>query len=229
MISHQYKCIFIHIPKCAGTSIESALGHLDQHSGRDGQDHRSLRMLERPSLKAAAFNSSENVKELLRAKKHQYLGREANPKNKLTVTAQQYRDYYKFTVVRNPWARAFSWYNNVMRDEAHIQALGVNSSLPFKVFLQQFAGKGLLRPQVYWLKNFDGDIPMDYIARFENLAEDTGEVFSRLGLGDVTLPHRIRGENADYREHYDEDLHELMQAVYGEDIATFGYAFDDHP
>ena len=34
MISHQHKCIFIHIPKCAGTSIEfffkhnaAALGH----------------------------------------------------------------------------------------------------------------------------------------------------------------------------------------------------------
>ena len=26
MISHKYKCIFIHISKCAGSSIESAFG-----------------------------------------------------------------------------------------------------------------------------------------------------------------------------------------------------------
>ena len=34
MISNDYRCIFIHIPKCAGTSIEDALGHLDNHPGR---------------------------------------------------------------------------------------------------------------------------------------------------------------------------------------------------
>ena len=46
MISHDYRCIFIHIPKCAGTSIEDALGHLDNHPGRGGQDHRSIRIIE---------------------------------------------------------------------------------------------------------------------------------------------------------------------------------------
>ena len=39
MISHKHQCIFVHIPKCAGTSIASALGHLDNHTGRGGQDH----------------------------------------------------------------------------------------------------------------------------------------------------------------------------------------------
>ena len=42
MISHKhkYKCIFIHIPKCAGTSIEKALGHFELYNGRGRQDHR---------------------------------------------------------------------------------------------------------------------------------------------------------------------------------------------
>ena len=34
MVSHKHKCIFIHIPKCAGTSIEEALGHFDGYRGK---------------------------------------------------------------------------------------------------------------------------------------------------------------------------------------------------
>uniref|UniRef100_A0A1D9FVM8 Sulfotransferase family protein n=1 Tax=Moorena producens (strain JHB) TaxID=1454205 RepID=A0A1D9FVM8_MOOP1 len=51
MISHEHKCIFVHIPKCAGTSIEHLLGHFDDFSGRGGQDHRSIRTIEQPFIK----------------------------------------------------------------------------------------------------------------------------------------------------------------------------------
>ena len=78
MISHKYKCIFIHIPKCAGTSIEAALGHLDGHTGRGGQDHRSIRMIQ--SITPRAFFSVENLQEVLRRLKHQYYNTVLNPK-----------------------------------------------------------------------------------------------------------------------------------------------------
>jgi len=43
MISHKHKCIFIHIPKCAGTSVEYALGHYDRpKEQRKNQDHRFI-------------------------------------------------------------------------------------------------------------------------------------------------------------------------------------------
>ena len=65
MISHKYKCIFIHLPKCAGTSIESALGHFENL--RPGvQDHRSIRMIEKPFITPRAFSSQENIIEVLR-------------------------------------------------------------------------------------------------------------------------------------------------------------------
>lgn len=34
MISHKHKIIFIHLPKCAGTSIERSFGHNINHVGR---------------------------------------------------------------------------------------------------------------------------------------------------------------------------------------------------
>ncbi len=62
MISHIHKCIFIHIPRTAGTSIESALGHLDNYKGGRGrQDHRPIRMIEQPFPSKHVFTSFDIV------------------------------------------------------------------------------------------------------------------------------------------------------------------------
>ena len=224
MISHRYKCIFIHIPKCAGTSIETALGHFDGHKGRGGQDHRTIRMIEPISLRA--FGSKGNLKQLWYKFKHQHIIRVQNPRNQYSVTSHQYNTYFKFTIVRNPWARAFSWYKNVMRDELHRENYGIDNSISFKEFLKLFAGTRMLRPQTYWLKNFANEIPMDYIGRFENLLEDFYEICEYLHLDDIKLPHKRKGADSSYLQSYDEDSKKIIEDIYEEEIKLFGYTFE---
>lgn len=226
MISHEHKCIFIHIPKCAGTSIELALGHLDNHTERNGQDHRSIRMIEQPYLIPKVFSSKEKIMQVYNRKKYEYFIKVDNYRNKYTVTKQQYESYLKFTIVRNPWSRAFSWYKNVMSDDNHLKEYEIKNEISLKEFLLQFAGKGMLRSQLYWIKSFDDSIPLDYIGRFERLSEDMHEIFRRLNMKNVSLPHEIQGSKEDYRKYYDDESNDIILDIYKEEIDIFGYSFD---
>lgn len=226
MISHDYKCIFIHIPKCAGTSIERALGHFDGHSGRGGQDHRPIRMIEKPALNIHTLSSIDNLLQFRSSFKHRNSNQVSNPKNKNEVTSKQYKIYFKFTVVRNPWSRAFSWYKNVMRDEMHQRNNGITSDITFSSFLENFMGKGMLRPQLYWLKEYSGNINFDHIGKFERLEETFDVIKKNLNVSDINFPHEIKGNGDDYKSHYNQDLIDKVGKFYSKEIKFFGYSFN---
>jgi hypothetical protein len=182
-------------------------------------------MIEQPLLTPNILSSKENIRELLRRIRYQYRA-VANPCNHLTVTVDQYNSYYKFTFIRNPWARAYSWYKNVMRDDIHKKQLKITKPLSLPEFLRLYAGKGMLRPQTYWIKDFGGSIPLDYIGRFETLTEDFQQLCTAMGLSQITLPHRTKGSNEDYRQCYDRESIDIVAKVYKEEIELFGYSFE---
>jgi hypothetical protein len=218
MISHKHKCIFIHIPKTAGTSIENKLGHF-QEFRRGIQDHRPISMLE-PGylLDVTKLALRGDVQPFV-----QYVRQMA--KRKSFVLPHQYNTYFKFTFVRNSWARVFSWYNNVIRDGRKRTRLNVSDSCTFKEFLNNHLDQWALNSQLFWISDRNGKIAMDFIGRYEKLEEDFSYVCNTLRIKDVNLPRLIAGDGRPYTHFYDEETKAIVARKYAEEIAFFKFEF----
>lgn len=224
MISHKHKLIFLHIPKVAGTSIEAALGHLDQYDGRKTQDHRTLRQYQPFAIWPNRFFPVENLRETKWHFQHRWEKHE-NPNNNIWVNRAQFRAYPKITFVRDPWDRVYSWYSNVMRDSIHRKKHKIESDLSLYEFLTNHSSSWALKPQTYWLADYNGKVDLDFVGKFESLHDDFGSMKKKFGLdSSLELPHKIKGGGAtSYHERFDEASFELVRQRYATEIEMFGY------
>lgn len=217
MISHTYKCVFIHIPKSAGTSIGTKLG-IYANEGKNVQDHRTLKQVMPLSPKALQIYKKEVARDL-------YIRFRAKLEGRPFLNQQEYKSYFKFTFVRNPWARVHSWHRNVMNDANHLR----DYQVPADASLDWFIKNRLytVQPQLEFIRDWDGNIPLDFIGRFENLHEDFGYVCQKLGITDYTLPERVRIGTPLYIPEYSEENIAIVAKAFKEEIDHFGFQFGD--
>lgn len=217
MISHHDKCVFVHVPKCAGQSIEV---FFLERIGLDWK--RRAPLLLRPNDVAEL-----GPPRLAHLKAYEYV-------EKRWVTPSQFSEYFKFTFVRNPWDRIASFYRYLGYDTRCSLPRFVSKHLPRRLDdMHWFIG-----PALEYLYDRDGQLMVDFVGRFENLAQDFATVCERMGIGNPTLPHinnsavapnmlqllrRHRGQR--YRQMYDTRSRDLIERVYERDIAAFGYQF----
>ena len=168
--------------------------------------------------------SMENLAEAIRSIRRRFR-KYSNPNNSLMVNRRQYRDYFKFTVVRDPWNRVYSAYRNLTTDEFHRRNLNITGDPSLNSFLKEFIGKDMLKPQTYWIKDYDGRIPMDLVVKFEELESGFREVVRALGDQSLSLPHENMGGSGNYRDKYDDESAEIVSRFYSEEIGLFGYSF----
>lgn len=205
MISHPYRCISVHIPKAAGNSVNRAFGI-------DWQNHKDLARY-RAELSPEVFGS-----------------------------------YFKFAIVRNPWARLLSDYNYQCRKSRPAEsklllfdAHGVRRSFSAWASLALGAGSRLeatqwggevsagihrFSPQVDWI-SVDGQPGVDFVARLKSLDDDFAVIARATGLATMTLPRRNARFHFHYSHYYDDATRDLVARYYAEDVAAFGYGFED--
>jgi len=145
------------------------------------------------------------------------------------VSDQTIRDnYFLFSVVRNPWDRVVSTYAYMMKQ-------GFIDGISFAKFLEMMSDGSIhnlnerVASHLYrQLDSFslDGQIFVDYIARFERLEKDWTEISGRIGLKNRTLPVLNTSSHDHYRSMYKtKRMRDIVSRVYGEEISMLGYKF----
>ena len=216
-VSRKLKCIFVHIPKTAGTSIEVAM---DMHENKE-------------DLGFVTVSLGANTNTLF-GKGLQHLTA-VQIKNYF----KNFEEYFKFTFVRNPWDRFASatLYDgpktknkNQISKKAFYQ-LGVkrfyksSANLEKRPNINYGLDHSHYTPQVeYILEN--GEPIVDYIGRYENLKSDFATICKKLKVK-CTLEHRNSVERKYYTEYYNNDAKQFVLEKYAKDIEYFGYEFGE--
>ncbi len=208
MISHEHRCIFIHIPKTGGTSLENLIWPADQH------DEAHL---------ARGFVDEFHNKYQTGSLKH-LLARQVRQE----VGAEIFERCFKFAFVRNPWDRAVSQYAYMATRPDLRRYVGLPDGACFKTWLDRTGRRRHVQwePQVHFLVDDEGRSLVDAIGRFENFEADARRVLASIGLHARTLRHDNASERVAYPHYYDAESREIVGERYAADIAAFGYRFE---
>ena len=201
MISIQKRFLFVHIPKTAGNSIQSALRDYSEdqlvalRKEQDGIERFGLR---NPNYKIKKHSTLREYRDAL--------------------GGEQFRNLYKFTCVRNPWDRMVSYYFTPT------QSPETWDRKKFRKIISEAVSVGdYLRLDADEVDPFGN---VDSIMRFENLADDFRAVCGTLGILPATLPQYNRSIRKHYSKYYDDELRDLVGTRFAGEIDRFGYTFE---
>ena len=68
---------------------------------------------------------------------------------------------------------------------------------------------------------------VDYIMRFESLADDFRAVCMAIGISPPTLPQYNRSSREHYSKYYDDELREFVRTRFAAEIERFNYTFEE--
>jgi len=147
-----------------------------------------------------------------------------------TVFPDEWRGYFKFCVVRNPWDKTLSDY--------FWRTKRLSEPPTFDEFVNALAGEGLLGITPLNHQNWDmytiSDVlAVDYVVRFEDLDTGLAEALAHTSVDwDGWMPHMKKGADRNkqlvrrgYREHYSEHTAQVVEQLYEKEIKQFGYTF----
>lgn len=252
IISHRHKFIFVRPRKVAGTSLQIALSRWLAEDDVASHDFPMLafdRRTDDDDFGVAPVRVTDGSGAI-------YGGHDLPDEIRKKVGEDVWAEYFKFTVLRNPWDLVVSYLHskfgpNYWRDvwgrrrPIHFVRNVPRALRLFRLRRELVRGRreeavetilreGLFSdigqiPQFYFSR---GEAYADYVIRFENLHQDYDEVCRRLGLPQQDLPKTNtlpRPKNADYRDYYTDFSREYVSDLCRPMTAAFGYRFDDGP
>ncbi len=177
------------------------------------------------------------AKYFLRGKKYRVNGIFADhltSKRMIEILGQEvWNNIFTFTIVRNPWDRAVSFYqyrinrNKVIKSGHSLMSFKENILMLKKYYDEYRSFNSRLTYPCYDFISYKNKIIVDKVIRFENREEELKEISNKIGFDVLATEHyeKILGKK-NYNEFYDNETRKIIEEIYAKDIEEFGYSFE---
>ncbi len=141
-----------------------------------------------------------------------------------TLTKDQIENYYKFTIVRNPYDRIVSFwrYMRVIKNKLH--------NISFEDFLLKIEDGEFSRrelcytPMINWVIDNNDKIAVDFIGRFESLDKDFRKICEKINVKYRPLEKICSsGDREPCWAYYNERTKNIVDNMYKKDFEIFNY------
>jgi hypothetical protein len=208
MISDKHKCIHIHIPKCAGTSIDKAIcGRVTNEFDKKNKlwkQHATAQQAKKYYASEKQWNDYFKFAIIRNpfdriVSSYNWLCRKIKPSN--------FRDRLLF--------KDFIYRRGKFKDL-------LNSSLIIKKENRYHQ----IRSSTDYIMDENDNIIVDYIGRFENLKDDWNFICEKIGTKIELVHHNKHSrDHKHYRDYYDDETREFVAKACEKDLKLFGYEF----
>ena len=150
-------------------------------------------------------------------------------------------EYFKFTIVRNPWDRVVStFFHDIKMCKTNPSTRRLQARRLFKKYGTEGFDKFIQKINIKKFSRDEGshyrrqlpflDAEYDYVCRFENINKDIKFVCDKLGIDFKKFEHKnksLEREEIHYSEFYSEKSIELIHDAYEKDIEKLNYTFNE--
>ena len=193
IVSTKKKLVYFHNPKTAGSSITRTLAPFCTKS---------------KELEGLVMGGGWQGK----------FHHDGNQHQRMTLTEYgEFRDYFKFSFVRNPFDIVLSFWEKSTKDRNY-------GTLEEFLLSNEFPGERALR---YIQTEYLDVNNLDYVGRYENLQQDWVYIAEKLDLP-YELPllnERQTKQHYHYREYYTTLSRKIVEERYQKDLEVFEYEF----
>ena len=229
IVSHANRYIFFRNPKTASTSISKGLVKYDKYctEGFAKNPHGDIE---------AIIRRWEQVRQWVTEKAGimKYFGDGVVHE----IFPEDFEEYVKIVVVRNPWERILSAYLYLQSG-----AGGPTNDAEFKKFMKGAPSFSSflsdlhpdvkcvmhMRDQMNWIRGRRDKkkpfVESNLIIRYERLSEGIEELKKLCNLPDLKIDHYNKTDHTHYTDYYTDKEAEIVYEMYKEDIDYLGYEF----
>lgn len=227
--SKTYKFIHVAIPKTGTTSLVHVLQAFLQDQGDDltlFNEKITPEFRQKYNLNEIGDKKPGKAKHLSALQINYILGEE------------EFQNCYKFSVVRNSWARTVSRYffNHQDLEPSSDEKMRKGTlrkfhNLDFETWInkqwKRHTKNKAMSSQRSKLVDLDGQLLVDYIGRLETIQTSLDHICSKIGAPRMEMPRRNGTGHGHYSQFYNQRTRDMVAEMCRVDIEYFNFEFEE--